>query len=90
MSIRMAALSSIAAALALGACASTTGNAPPRPLAASQPAGCVSGTGSRIAAPPGNCAEFGHTYTHEDIEHTGRTTAGAALRDLDPSITGTR
>jgi hypothetical protein len=89
MSIRMSALSSIAAALALGACASTSGNAPARPLAASQPAGCVSGTGSRIAA-PSSCAEFGHTYTHEDIEHTGRTTAGAALRDLDPSITVTR
>ena len=42
--------------LALGACASTSGNAPSRPVAASQPAGCVSGTGSRIAA-PGNCAE---------------------------------
>jgi hypothetical protein len=86
MSIRMAALSSIAAGLALGACASTSGNAPARPLAASQPAGCVSGTGSRIAA-SGNCAEFGHTYTHEDIEHTGETTVGAALRDLDPTIT---
>jgi hypothetical protein len=86
MSIRTAALSSIAAALALGACASTSGNAPARPLAVSQPAGCVSGTGSRIAA-PGNCAEFGHTYTQEDIQHTGRTTIGAALRDLDPTIT---
>jgi hypothetical protein len=86
MSIRMAALSSIVAALALGACASTSGNAPSRPLAASQAAGCVSGTGSRIAA-PGNCAEFGHTYTREDIEHTGRTTLGGALRELDPTMT---
>ena len=89
MSIRMAALSSVAAALALGACASTSGNAPAMPLAASQPAGCVSGTGSRIAA-PGNCAGFGHTYTQEDIHRTGTTTVGDALRELDPTITVTR
>ena len=89
MSTRMLALSSIAAVLALGACASTPGNAPTKPVTASQPAGCVSDTGSRIAA-PGNCAEFGHTYTQEDIQHTGKTTVGAALRELDPTITVSR
>jgi hypothetical protein len=90
MSTRMAALSSIAAALALGACASTSGDVPTKPVAALQPAGCVSGTGSRIVGTPGNCAEFGHTYTQEDIEHTGKTTAGAALRMLDPTVTVSR
>jgi hypothetical protein len=89
MNIRMAALCSIAAALALGGCASTSGTAPTKSVAAVQPAGCVSGTGSRIAA-PSNCAEFGHTYTREDIEHTGRTTAAGALRDLDPTLTVSR
>jgi hypothetical protein len=90
MSTRMSVLSSIAAALALGACASTSGNAPMKPVTASQPAGCVSDTGSRIHAPPGNCAGFGSTYTQEDIERTGKTTVGGALRELDPTITVNR
>ena len=90
MSTRMSVLSSIAAALALGACASTSGNAPTRPVTASQPAGCVSDTGSRISAPPGNCAGFGNTYTQEDVRHTGETTLGGALRLLDPTVTVTR
>jgi hypothetical protein len=90
MSTRLAALSSIVAALALGACASTSGNAPTKPVAASQPAGCVSDTGSLIPAPPGHCAGFGSTYTQEDIQRTGKTTAGGALRLLDPTITVTR
>jgi hypothetical protein len=87
MGTRMAALSSIAAALALGACASTSGNVPTKPVAASQPAGCVSGTGSRIPAPPGNCAGFGNVYSQEDLKRTGQTTAGDALGLLDPTIT---
>ena len=87
MSTRMAALSSIAAALALGACASTSGNVPAKRVAASPPAGCVSDSGSRIPAPPGNCAGFGNTYTKEDIQHTGKTTVGGALRELDPTVT---
>jgi hypothetical protein len=90
MSTRMAALSSIVAALALGACASTSGNARTKPITASQPAGCVSDTGSLIPARPGNCAGFGTTYTQEDIRHTGETTAGGALRLLDPTVTVTR
>ena len=45
---------------------------------------------SRIPAPPGNCAGFGSTYTQEDIEHTGKTTVGGALRELDPTITVNR
>jgi hypothetical protein len=90
MSTRMTALSSIAAALALGACASTSGNAPSKPVAASPPAGCVRDGGSAIPAPPGNCASFGSTYTQEDIQHTGKTTIGGALGLLDPTVTITR
>jgi hypothetical protein len=89
MSTRMAGLSSIAAALALGACASTSGNAPTKPVTASQPAGCVD-SGSAIPARRGNCAGFGSTYTQDDIEHTGKTTIGAALRQLDPTMTVNR
>jgi len=85
--------------IALGAacwmvgCAST-GNAPSRaapqvaaaPVAAT-PVGCVSQTGSLIPQPAGTCAAFGHTYSHSDIETTGRTTVAGALRDLDPTLT---
>ena len=85
--------------IALGAacwivgCAST-GNAPSRtapevaaaPVAAT-PAGCVNDSGSLIPHPAGSCAAFGHTYSQSDIETTGKTTVGGALRELDPTIT---
>lgn len=84
--------------IALGAacwivgCAST-GNAPPRtaqvaaaPVAAT-PAGCVSESGSLIPHAPGTCTAFGHTYSQSDIETTGKTTVGGALRELDPTLT---
>jgi hypothetical protein len=82
----MAGLSSIAAALALGACASTSGNTPAKPVAAAPPAGCVSDTGSRISA-PGGCAGFGHSYSQEDVRRTGQTNVGGALGLLDPTVT---
>ena len=88
MRTRIATLSSVAAALALGACASTSGNAPTKPVAAAPPAGCVSG-GSPIPAPPGNCAGFWHSTRKRDIRRTGETTAGGALRLLDPTVTVT-
>jgi hypothetical protein len=86
----MAALSSIAAALALGACASTSGNAPTNSVRAPPPAGCASDSGSGIPARPGNCAAFGHSYTQEDLRRTGATTVGGALGQLDPTISVTR
>jgi hypothetical protein len=84
----MKALSSIAAAVALGGCASTSGNTPAQPAAAAVPPGCVSDTGSRIAA-QGNCAGFGRTYSQEDMKRTGATTASGALGLLDPAVTVT-
>jgi hypothetical protein len=86
MTTRMVGLSSIAAALALGACASTTGNTPAKPVAATPPAGCVSDTGGLISA-PGQCAAFGHYYSQEDLRRYGETTVGGALRMLDPTVT---
>jgi hypothetical protein len=86
MTTRMAGLSSIAAALVLSGCASTAGNTPAKPVAAAPPAGCVSDTGSRIAA-PGDCAGFGRSYSQEDIKRTGQPTAGGALGLLDPTVT---
>jgi hypothetical protein len=46
---------------------------------------CLSQTGTRI--PTENCSEIGRSYSSEDINRTGSTTAGDALRLLDPSIT---
>ena len=35
-------------------------------------------------------AGLGHTYSRADIDHTGATTVGEALRLLDPTITVSR
>ena len=56
------------------------------PVAAT-PVGCVTHSGSLIPRPAGSCAAFGHTYSQSDIETTGRTTIGGALRELDPTLT---
>jgi len=76
-----------ALALILAACATApvspdkaaTANAKP-------PAGCVGQTATLIPVKPGTCAGFGATYTRDDIDKTGQTTLGPALRMLDPSI----
>ncbi len=48
---------------------------------------CIRDTGSRIPAKPGECLPVaGRSYSQEDIQRTGQTTLGPALRDLDPSI----
>ena len=70
----------------LSACAATP---QPKPAAAAfvPPPGCVASTATRIPNSPSECAGFGSTYTHQDIERTGEPTPGAALRLLDPSLT---
>lgn len=50
------------------------------------PAGCVAQTGTMIKTAPNACTAFGNTYTREDIDRTGYTTLGGALRQLDPSV----
>lgn len=50
---------------------------------------CLRQTGSRIASrdSKGRCAtQPGRAYSKEDIDRTGRTDLGDALRTLDPSI----
>lgn len=75
--------------LLLSACAT----APSKPIQATAanakpPAGCVGQTATLIPVKdPRSCAGFGNTYTKEDLDRTGQTTAGAALQMLDPSIT---
>jgi hypothetical protein len=48
---------------------------------------CVTQTASRIPRDPSDCDGFGRSYSREDIERTGATTAGAALRLMDPGLT---
>ena len=82
--------SAIATVLILAACAATTADVKPKaaaPGAVAQNPACLSQTGSRIAGNNGNCSAIGRSYSSDDINRTGSTTAGEALRLLDPSIT---
>jgi hypothetical protein len=75
----------------LSACA----GAPSKPDHASAanvkpPAGCVGQTATLIPLKDSrSCAGFGSTYTRDDLDRTGETTLGPALRMLDPSISTT-
>jgi hypothetical protein len=55
-------------------------------LAPARTPGCVPDTATRIPVKEHDCAGFGRTYTREDIERTGATYAGQALRLLDPAL----
>jgi len=82
---------SAALSLLLAACA-TTPPATPSTAAnttaadARLPAGCVGQSATRIPVKPGTCAGFGATYTKQDIDNTGQTTADRALALMDPSV----
>ena len=82
--------SAIATLLILTACATTTGGAKPNSAAseavAENPA-CLTETGSRIAGNAANCSALSRSYSRDDIDRTGSTTADEALRLLDPSVT---
>lgn len=76
--------------LALAACASTPstpGAAKPAVASNQPPPGCVGSTGMRAPANPQQCAVFGSVYTRDDMYRTGATSAGDALRLLDPTVT---
>jgi uncharacterized lipoprotein YajG len=83
-------LISLAAGTLLAGCA-TTAQSPPdvaaRPAAKSlAPLNCLT-TGTRIALKDGECANVvGRAYTRGDIDRTGATTIGEALRMLDPAL----
>lgn len=78
----------ILSAVTLFGCAATAENAKPKAAlsAAVKDPTCLTQTGSRIS-PPAKCRGFGRSYTSEDIDRTGTTSAGDALALLDPSIT---
>jgi len=48
---------------------------------------CVTDTGSRIPPKPGHCLpQPGHTWSQGDLQSTGQSNLGAALRQLDPTL----
>ena len=73
--------------LALGGCATTPSAPPAAKASATAPAGCVGATATRLPVNPGECAGFGHTWTQSDLDKTGATTVGDALRYIDPTLT---
>jgi hypothetical protein len=77
----------IVAGVALFGCASTPPNAKANPATAAvvKDPTCLTETGSRV--PSSKCRGYGRSYSNEDIERTGTTSAGDALSLLDPSIT---
>ena len=82
--------STVAGILILAACAARTADVKPRAetsaAVAPNPA-CLTQTGSRIPGNDAHCSAIGRSYSNEDIDRTGATTAGEALRLLDPALT---
>ncbi len=74
--------------LGLGGCATHLA-APAARTAANAPreADCIRDTGSRIPSPDHPCRNVpGSTYSQQELEMTGQTNPGAALRQLSPSV----
>ncbi|HEX3950405.1 MAG TPA: hypothetical protein VHW95_11190 [Steroidobacteraceae bacterium] len=78
----------IVAGVALFGCATTAknGGAKPATAMAKDPT-CLTDTGSRISTGPTRCRGVGRSYSNEDIQRTGQTSAGDALGLLDSSVT---
>ena len=57
------------------------------PKPAERPYLCAPQSGSRLPASDRKCPEFGHSWSSQDIQRTGATTVGDALRLLDPTLT---
>ena len=87
MSTTMRIAGVIVSGLVLFGCAATSQNVQPKPAASAANPNCLTETGSRISAGKSGCRGFGSSYSHDDIDRTGKTSAGDALALLDPSIT---
>jgi hypothetical protein len=88
MSVTVRFLSVIVSGLVLFGCAATPqnpGSKPPASAAINDP-NCLTETGSHVAS-KSSCRGYGRSYSSDDIDRTGKTTAGDALGLLDPSIT---
>ncbi|HSY09048.1 MAG TPA: hypothetical protein VK820_11005 [Steroidobacteraceae bacterium] len=58
-----------------------------KPAHSTAPSTCMHSTGTRIKLPPGECsASAGRSYSSQEIDQTGKTTVGGALRLMDPSM----
>jgi hypothetical protein len=57
------------------------------PKPAERPYLCAPQSDSRLPASDRKCPQFGHSWTSQDIQRTGATTVGDALRLLDPTLT---
>jgi hypothetical protein len=89
MTTYLRAASAIAPVILCVACAATTADVKPKAAASAlgQNPACLTEAGSRIAANSANCSAIGRSYSRDDIDRTGATTAGEALRLMDPSVT---
>ena len=79
---------SVAIALVSG-CATTGVSSKPseaRSAASSSDQHCVSETASRIPSNGSTCRDAGRSYSSEEIDRTGKTSAADALAVLDPSV----
>jgi hypothetical protein len=88
----MAAYMRIAGLIVAGAtlfgCATTAENGKLKPATAmTKDPTCLTETGSRISMGPAKCRGFGRSYSNDEIERTGSTSAADALGLLDPSVT---
>jgi hypothetical protein len=72
---------------ALSICGCATTNGPDTAGGPSGPSTCLTSTGSRIPAGDTRCTAWGRSYSQTDLNQTGKTTAGGALANLDPSVT---
>jgi hypothetical protein len=72
------------AGIALFSCTTTK---PPASAAAANDPSCLTDTGSRVSLGPGQCRGVGRSYSGQDIQRTGATSAADALSLLDSSVT---
>lgn len=78
----------IVAAVTLFGCATTAENGKAKPATAMvKDPTCLTETGSRISPAPPKCRGIGRSYSSDDIQRTGQTSAADALGLLDPSVT---
>ena len=87
MSATMRIAGIIVAGLVLFGCAATSQNTKPAASAATNNPNCLTDTGDRISSGKQGCRGYGRSYSKDDIDRTGLTTAGDALGLLDPSVT---
>ena len=65
----------------------TTTSSQPAPPKIALPTSCLTETGSRIKRKSSQCLNVtGRRYDRDDVNSTGQTNVGDALRQLDPRI----